>query len=161
MVASRREQVVRRKHHKARMGSLKQFSLDEANALVPWLERTMEDLRQRLRAIETLATVLKAHEPPGAAPAVKARRGDSHEVTRLKIELRREIVAIRECTESVELLGAVVKDVEHGTVDFPSSLEGVPVWLCWRHGERSVRHWHPMDDCVAQRQLLESVARMH
>jgi hypothetical protein len=63
----------------------------------------------------------------------------------------RELVA---CVEEIQALGAVVKDIESGLVDFPSLRDGVEVELCWRVGEERIAFWHPVDEGFAGRRPL-------
>jgi hypothetical protein len=44
----------------------------------------------------------------------------------------------------IEALGAVVKDLDLGLLDFPSLREGEEVELCWQVGEDAVMYWHPV-----------------
>jgi hypothetical protein len=39
-------------------------------------------------------------------------------------------------------LGCLFKGFDGGLVDFLSLLDDRPVYLCWRHGEDRVSHWH-------------------
>ena len=45
----------------------------------------------------------------------------------------------------IESLGAVVKDLDLGLLDFPGLREGEEVELCWQVGEEAVLHWHPLE----------------
>jgi hypothetical protein len=47
--------------------------------------------------------------------------------------------------EELESLGAVVKDLDLGLLDFPGLRDGEEVELCWQVGEDSVAHWHPLE----------------
>ena len=49
-------------------------------------------------------------------------------------------------------LGVEAKGWEMGLVDFPSEIDGRPVYLCWRVGEPSVQHWHEVGAGFAGRQ---------
>jgi hypothetical protein len=51
-------------------------------------------------------------------------------------------------------MGVLVKDLETGLLDFPSERDGEIVFLCWRHGEPSVAHWHAVDAGFSGRQPL-------
>ena len=35
-----------------------------------------------------------------------------------------------------------VKDAEQGLLDFPSTIDGVPAYWCWRVGEPDIEWWH-------------------
>jgi hypothetical protein len=131
------------------------FTVDEANALVPQLQLELAQvakLRGELTAtIEALggadAAVAILHE--GAA----APDGRESEAEVLKALASR----IQEIVGRIGSLGAVVKDLEAGLVDFYSVRDGEPIFLCWQLGEPSVAHWHGMDEGFAGRQPIEGV----
>lgn len=52
------------------------------------------------------------------------------------------VETIRELNE----LGAVLKDPMSGLIDFYTWHEGELVFLCWRHGETTINHWHGLED---------------
>jgi len=56
--------------------------------------------------------------------------------------------------KEVEDMGAVVKGVGPGLVDFPSRRDGREVYLCWREGEDSIEFWHEIDTGFGGRQPL-------
>ena len=51
-------------------------------------------------------------------------------------------------------VGAIVKDLDSGLLDFPSIRDGVEVLLCWRLGEDEVGWWHGPEDGFAGRHPL-------
>jgi len=50
--------------------------------------------------------------------------------------------------------GVEVKSVEEGLLDFPTTIEGVPAYWCWRVGEDAIEWWHPRDTGFAGRQRI-------
>jgi len=52
--------------------------------------------------------------------------------------------------------------LDHGLVDFPTTLDGRWVYLCWHAGEADVAHWHETHEGFAGRQPVtpELVAKM-
>jgi hypothetical protein len=73
------------------------------------------------------------------------------DVSRRLEEGTREMVA---CAGEIQALGAIVKDLELGLVDFPSLREGEEVLLCWRVGEDELGFWHPVDEGFSGRRPL-------
>ncbi len=63
--------------------------------------------------------------------------------------------AVQEDIELVGQMGAVVKDVDAGLVDFPGRVEGEDVWLCWKRGEKKVHFWHALYAGYSERQALK------
>jgi hypothetical protein len=73
------------------------------------------------------------------------------EVSRRLEEDTREMVA---CAGEIQGLGAIVKDLELGLVDFPSLRAGEEVLLCWRVGEDEIHFWHPVGEGFSGRRPL-------
>ena len=59
------------------------------------------------------------------------------------------------CVDRLEELGAVLKDLDLGMIDFPSEREGEEVLLCWHVGEDAVSFWHGLDDGYAGRKPID------
>ncbi len=128
-----------------------QFTLDEANALVPWLEETFQRLAQgrqeHLALRERLAELLQrrqSNEPSGS----------NDELTRVREGVDRLARQIEDGVEEIMDRGIIVRDVERGLVDFPSPREGREVFLCWIGGEERIDFWHETDRGFAHRQPL-------
>jgi hypothetical protein len=70
-----------------------------------------------------------------AASDLKAARSGLEELA------EQAAAAVRE----LDGLGAVVKDLDLGLLDFPGLRNDEEVELCWQVGEASVAYWHPPD----------------
>lgn len=127
------------------------FTLAEAQAtlagLRPVAER-MVDLRARQRAAATRRAELQAAIGSNGHGLTL---NDLALVEREIQQLGREIDA---CVIEIHDAGAFVKDLEIGTLDFPSVREDHRVYLCWRVGEDAIRHWHGLDEGFAGRKPL-------
>ncbi|MFV8754710.1 DUF2203 domain-containing protein [Nannocystaceae bacterium ST9] len=126
------------------------FTLDEAQALVP-----------RVRALMGRALQLHGHLRRNVAKLGEAGhevswsllRGENEfddEVSadeREQLERARMIYqALRESVTEIESLGAEVKGVMEGLVDFPSWRDGhEEVVLCWKLGESEIGYYHELD----------------
>ena len=128
-----------------------QFTLDEANALVPWLEETFQRLssgrRDRLTLQERLAALLRRRESDEPS-------GSDDELTQLRKDVDRLAREIEDGVEEILDRGIIVRDVERGLVDFPSPREGREVFLCWIGGEERIDFWHETDRGFSHRQPL-------
>ncbi len=63
---------------------------------------------------------------------------------------------IRDRVKAIEAMGAEVKDLEEGLIDFYSLRDGTKeVVLCWRMGENSITHYHELDAGFAGRQPVQ------
>ena len=127
------------------------FNLDEANALVPWLERrfaAMQPLRAELverqeRLLELLGRRRSNGHSSSEAEIADAENG----VARLTGRLQEAVGEIMDA-------GILVRDIGRGLVDFPARRDGATVYLCWQRGERAVEWWHPTDTGFEGRRRL-------
>jgi hypothetical protein len=134
------------------------FTLEEANALVPTLHRLVG--RQLLRQTEIEDRLRQLTRAAGRnLQDLEITQDDSAEVRRLKTDLMERIAAYEEGWQEVASLGAVVKDVRTGLVDFYGQLDGRTVWLCWRYGEERIDFFHELDSGFASRKPLGPAAR--
>jgi hypothetical protein len=128
------------------------FTPDEVEALIPALTRLMRRvmtaheeasaLRERLRVEAQRITLA------GGAVLDRARwRADGERIERLAQR-------VREGLEKIAELGGVPKDLGLGLVDFLHLRDGREVNLCWKYGERAIRHWHGLDEGYAGRKPL-------
>jgi hypothetical protein len=135
-------------------GSPKIYSVEEANAVLPRLRAIAARQCRRMAAIE--AAIQQLRGQVDSAPAdLYTRDGDTTAVIALKTRLRRLIAAFREEWDAVERHGVVVTDVRAGVVDFYTRRGGCVACLCWRYGESTVSHWHPVGEGFDARRPLE------
>ena len=132
------------------------FTVSEANGLVPELANTFERIAKLRRHIAEHLVDLEAGglEIDLREPLEAQLEGVPREN---RPEFLRLLQMVKEIAHSVERLndqGCVVKDLDLGTVDFYSVVDGQPVWLCWQYGERKVGHYHPLDQGFADRARL-------
>lgn len=125
------------------------FTADEANRMLPLVRRIAEDIvhdyatwQRTLRAAEALAAGTPSPD-------------DTAQLRAMHAEAQRLATDLEHCLAELASLGVECKGYADGLVDFPAMREGVEVRLCWRVGEPTVAHWHPVDTGVAGRQPLE------
>jgi hypothetical protein len=132
------------------------FSVEEANRLVPWLERSLEDLAATARELASLRrelTVLAAIAGTGASR-------ESTDVKTLAERTAREealLERFRRQLGAVTARGCILRDLEIGLVDFYTLTRDRIVCLCWRRGEPSVGHWHPVGQGFTGRRPLSEL----
>jgi hypothetical protein len=127
------------------------FTPEEANAALaivrPFAEEMVEHRRAMLLAQDRRATLGRRIAGNGGAL-------DARELGRLEARSRREGAAMARCVAQIQELGALVKDVDVGLVDFPARRGDEEVLLCWQAGEDEVAHWHGLEDGFAGRRPL-------
>ena len=124
------------------------FTVEQADRTLPLVRRIVQDIvdgygrwQALVRDFE-LATASSTAEAPDA------------DADRLQREAQRLAVDIEGFVGELEQLGVEFKGYEDGLVDFPSEVDGRPIYLCWRLGEPAVQYWHEVNAGVAGRQSL-------
>jgi hypothetical protein len=132
------------------------FSVEEANRLVPELERALESLSMlareataRRREIEVLGAIASSGASEQNADVRKLHEMERAQATLLE-RFRAELTAVAR-------QGCVLRDLELGLVDFYTMSHGQVVCLCWRRGEPRIEHWHPVDQGFSGRRPLSEL----
>jgi hypothetical protein len=55
----------------------------------------------------------------------------------------------------IHAVGVQVKDLDVGLLDFPCDVEGEIILLCWKMGEKTITHWHGMEEGFAGRKPID------
>lgn len=137
----------------------KRFTLAEAESLIPSVDRL---LRQAVELKSGYANAEKRmdsfQQQIVMAGGMIVDRGKVREVR----DRRDEAAAgLRSLIEQVQELGCLVKDLDMGLVDFPTSFQGREVYLCWKLGEPSIAFWHGVDEGFAGRKPIDQDFRDH
>lgn len=140
----------------------RQFTVDQAERMIPALERIFVDVLQLQAALRALERKL---ERAGLAPDAAAEDEDEGSDERPEVVHVRRLhraygETLLETVQRIRALGCEIKDLDEGVVDFPGRRAGEDVLLCWKIGEKRIEHWHPMDEGYSARQPLDDqVAR--
>jgi hypothetical protein len=125
----------------------KYFTPEEADQMIPEVEK-------RIREV-TIASDAVSHLTEDLNLSVEEDSG-MLEFMEAKERLNKAMTEMHRSVEYLEDLGCIVKDLEHGLVDFPARRFGEEVWLCWRVGETKVSYWHGKREGFATRKPLEA-----
>jgi len=127
------------------------FTVEEANAalveLRPIVEKMVEH-RRDLVAAQTQQTELITR--------IAGNGGDMQpsDLREVAASIQAEADAIATCAEQISAVGAQIKSLEEGLLDFPSIRDGEEVLLCWKLGEDEIGYWHGVDEGFAGRRPL-------
>jgi hypothetical protein len=124
------------------------FTLDQANSLVPQLAGIMRQILQLHWHLRPLTEQLSRSgvRVTGALLAGGDPDSDDPGVLRLVAHAQALYDTIRDSVTAIEGLGAEIKDLEEGLIDFHSLRDGTKeVVLCWRMGENAITHYHELD----------------
>lgn len=132
---------------------MKTFTLDEAQSLLPVLESLLKralDGKQSAESVESeLAELARQIYLSGGM------RVDTEKVAKLRAQIDGHLQRVRESIAEIDAIGAQVKDLDTGLLDFPFRLDDQVVLLCWRMGEPSIEHWHTVDSGFKGRQPVD------
>ena len=127
------------------------FNLDDANALVPWLEERFANMAPVRAGLverqEHLLGLLRRRRSNGHSSSEEEIAAVENEVSRITRQLQESVAEITNA-------GILVRDIGRGLVDFPSIREGDTVYLCWQRGEPAIEWWHPTDTGFTGRRPL-------
>jgi hypothetical protein len=127
------------------------FTPEEANEALAEVRPLTERM---VAARHELAAAQQAQAELVAVIAGNGGGVDSAELARASKEVERLAGEIVATVQQIQDLGAVVKDVDSGLVDFPAVHRGRDVLLCWRLGEDEVGYWHDLESGFAGRREL-------
>jgi hypothetical protein len=122
------------------------FTVEQANRMLPLVRRIVEDLVVAYGKWQQAVGQFEMASNANASDAEQFQR----ETERLAHEIDGYLGELGE-------LGVEFKGFEQGIIDFPSELDGRPIYLCWKLGERVVAHWHDVDAGFSGRRQLEVV----
>lgn len=126
------------------------YSLDEARAALALVRAplaALQAVQARLREVRAELAVLGRQHLNDGVVAERRVRTLRQEQQRQAEEARLDALAIQEA-------GAELKSIEDGLLDFPTELEGVPAYWCWRTGEDDIEWWHPRATGFAGRRRI-------
>jgi hypothetical protein len=133
---------------------MKTFTLDEAQALLPVVEKLLD------RAIEAKQALADLEEQQSDLMHRIFISGgvfvDIAVVKKRKITMAALIQRAQDSLQEIDSIGVQVKDLDIGLLDFPSTLDGETILLCWRRGEPRIEFWHSMDAGYAGRQPIDA-----
>src|SRR5713226_8785638 len=129
------------------------FTLDEAQSLLPVLESLLR----------TAITGKKLMDEVDAEMQAIAHRiflnGGTHvdvvPLARRKAERVKAEQRVRDALAEIDSIGVQVKDIDIGLLDFPCTVEGRTVLLCWKLGEKSITQWHGVEEGFAGRKPID------
>jgi hypothetical protein len=128
----------------------RQFTLEEAESLLPRLTELMIKLRARKEEYDNF---MRRVEELG-----QKMRGNGHlvdaELKAAQAGLEQSAESVSQVAEQIHDTGCELKGIEEGLIDFPAEMDGREVYLCWKFGEERIDWWHELDTGFAGRQPL-------
>jgi hypothetical protein len=124
----------------------RQFTLPEANAAVYLIRPLIAEIR-------TIRDRILSRRPELWPAMMRAAgNGGSAELSRLSLEFDR----LDQLVHQILDMGAEIKDLGTGLLDFRALRGDREVYLCWQFGEDEIRFWHELDAGYGGRQPIET-----
>ena len=127
-----------------------QFTLEEANVLVSWLQEKFHGLETRRQEYMNLKKRFDeiVHDP------TKDGSTEDPELAQTAAHLKDLAGQIEDAVQEILDRGIIVRDVTSGLVDFPSQRDGREIFLCWIGGENRIEFWHETNQGFQNRKPL-------
>lgn len=132
---------------------MRYFRLAEAERLLPEVEQHLRDALfhkgeyDRIQGqIEAMLDHVRvsggARVNPGRQVELRAQRDGS-------------VRKLQEALGQIEQIGALIKDLDIGLLDFMARYRGRDVCLCWKLGEDAIRYWHDAEEGFRGRKEID------
>jgi hypothetical protein len=135
-------QTLARQYTQTLLMRRRQVTLARANAALPLVRTIVRDIQLAHRQASDIHSRLKARLTP-------EQRDD------IERQLDGMVDRLHRYVEEITELGADVKDYQLGLIDFVATHQNRPVYLCWRPGDASIRHFHEAEADYARRLPVE------
>lgn len=130
------------------------FTIAEANRVLPQVEQAIRAIRSRAKEI------IRWQDRLGVLSLIGADDPKSPEHAELGIiqkELETSVDGYNEHLEELQRFGCIVKDLNHGLVDFYGRSGDRLVFLCWRMGEKRISFWHELQSGFGGRRPISEL----
>jgi hypothetical protein len=138
---------------------MRYFTLDEAQRLIPEVERHVRDAlfhkaemqqagKEMERTFDHVRVSGGARLDPGRQLELRSRRDAS-------------VKALQQALGAIEEAGALVKDLDIGLLDFMTRYKSQDVCLCWKLGEHSIDFWHGAEEGFRGRKKIDEEFRVN
>lgn len=126
--------------------SMKLFTLEEANSLLPSVRPIVKSIQRSHRRLRSFQKTARRAADAAEHGGGGMKRGSDYAKLLIDLSL---------AAAQLEGLGVQLKDYGQGLIDFPSMRDGRVVLLCWKADEGDqLEWWHDVEAGFAGRQPL-------
>jgi hypothetical protein len=127
------------------------FSREEADALLPELEKCLRLLRTKKEAYSRTHDLLFMHELVCAAERTNGLLEEKDDLEDGIHALEEAIEDLAKDVDAIFAMGCLLRNIEKGHVEFFGALEGRPVYFSWQLGEPRISHYRPLGKKIHER----------
>lgn len=141
------------------------FTLEEANALLPYLRERLEYLQAVKQDIMRLVDRMENERIDVELILSGKPIPEEQQPYRQKFEELGD--QVNDALFDIQEKGVLVKDIEEGLVDFYARIKEEDVFLCWKLGEDEIQFWHKIQEgyddrqSLFERDILQEVTQLH
>lgn len=135
----------------------KLFTVEEANQLIPQVRDFLRQLRKERDEIDKLEEKKAVEELSWLQPDGTVSPKAQMAVSQMEKSLEEATRSFKELLGQLDALGAQLKDLEEGLIDFFAARREELVYLCWKEGEDRIRFWHDLKSGFSGRRPLEQL----
>lgn len=132
----------------------RQFTLEQANRTLPLVRRIVADITARFAEWRDLVSRYEL-----VAAQARPDWGESEEQRDLHRQIDAMAQRVNDHLAELGQIGCVFKGFEEGLVDFAGSLDGRPIYWCWKQGEPTIEHWHDLEAGYAGRKRIPELVK--
>ena len=132
----------------------KQFTLAEANAMLPLVRSIATDIREVFRSVIGRRTDLHRMLRKGSLSSGPLY---DDEIAESRADLQEEYDQIWKYREELESLGVILRRPETGHIEFPTQMAGCEAFFSWYVDDASIRFWRAADSPSSTRKPLPEV----
>ena len=139
------------------------FPVDEANAMLPGVRVALDQIQDLRNAAGSKMDQLAVLDALWGDLVSQSANPDHEEYTQHRDSLSECRRAIEDLIQQRLLdrnIRFPVGGLEHGLVDFPTTLDGRWVYLCWQSDEPNVAYWHEVKGGYAGRRPITAEERL-
>lgn len=133
---------------------IKVLTLPEANALLPKVHLALKSLREQRQNILRTQAQIEIEEMTGQGSDGQLTHHAQAAVTKAMDVFHFQTRQFEDRLEDLNQMGAHLKDLDTGLVDFYSLRGNEIIFLCWKEGEAEIQHWHSLQGGYQNRQPL-------
>ena len=130
------------------------FTVAEAERVLPEVQRHLEDAlfqkNEYQSAHDELENTLSRIRMQGGMQVNPVA------IRNLKSRRDQSVTKLQEAMGAVDELGAQVKDLDIGLIDFLILYQDHEVCLCWKLGEEGIQFWHGIEEGFRGRKPIDS-----
>ena len=131
------------------------FERHEVDELITSLEEILLDLENHRAQLQELKIRINALEMIWGESLREDSCADHDEFKSHMAEMEKIQGYFKSCADKIAEMGGQVKGLNPPLVDFYGVQDGHLVFWCWTQGDRTIDHWHHIDEGFADRQPVK------